>query len=247
MTIAEVLLEFTSARPPWAELVEIVGAIKPRHYSIASSMNMHPDSVHLLVVDHTWVTPQGRLRRGQCTRYLQGLREGEMVTVSVKPSIMKLPASHSTPIVMAGLGTGMAPFRAFLQERLYQQQVNQVDIGEMVLYFGSRSSREEYLYGEELETYLTMGTLTHMGLAFSRDQAHKIYIQHKIREDGALLWRLLHVQRGTFYLCGPTWPAADVQDAITANLEQEGAWSSQRAIDEVMAMKAAERYILEVY
>ena len=92
-----------------------------------------------------------------------------------------------------------------------------------------------------------MGALTHMGLAFSRDQPHKIYIQHKIREDGALLWRLLHAQRGTFYLCGPTWPAADVQDAITANLVQEGSWSTQRAIDEVMAMKAAERYILEVY
>jgi len=247
MTIAEVLLEFTSARPSWPELVEIVGTIKPRHYSIASSMNMHPDSVHLLVVDHTWVTPQGKLRRGQCTRYLQGLHKGDTVTVSVKPSIMKLPASHSTPIVMAGLGTGMAPFRAFLQERLYQQQVNKVDIGEMVLYFGSRSSREEYLYGEELEAYLAMGTLTHVGLAFSRDQAHKIYIQHKIREDGPLLWRLLHAQRGTFYLCGPTWPAGDVQDAITANLEKEGTWSAQRAIDEVMAMKAAERYILEVY
>merc|ERR1712110_1314613 len=97
MTIAEVLLEFTSARPSWPELVEIVGTIKPRHYSIASSMNMHPDSVHLLVVDHTWVTPQGKLRRGQCTRYLQGLHKGDTVTVSVKPSIMKLPASHSTP------------------------------------------------------------------------------------------------------------------------------------------------------
>lgn len=110
-------------------------------------MNAHPDSVHLLVVDHTWVTPKGKLRKGQCTRYLQGIREGAKLRVSVKPSVMKLPVQNEIPIVMAGLGTGMAPFRAFIQERIYQaQQGNK--IGEMVLYFGSRSSKQEYLYGE---------------------------------------------------------------------------------------------------
>ena len=109
------------------------------HYSI--SINVP------LVVDHTWETPSGKLRKGQCTRYLQSLREGAVLSVSVKPSVMKLPEDHKTPIVMSGLGTGMAPFRAFIQERVFQAQQG-VDIGEMVLYFGSRSSKQEYLYGE---------------------------------------------------------------------------------------------------
>ena len=94
---------------------------------------------------------------------------------------MRLPESTKTPIIMAGLGTGMAPFRAFIQERLYQKQQGK-EIGEIALYFGSRSSKQEYLYGEELEYYLSCGILTKLGLAFSRDQKHKIYIQHRIKD-----------------------------------------------------------------
>eukprot|EP00339_Tiarina_fusa_P000750 CAMPEP_0117081284 /NCGR_PEP_ID=MMETSP0472-20121206/57301_1 /TAXON_ID=693140 ORGANISM="Tiarina fusus, Strain LIS" /NCGR_SAMPLE_ID=MMETSP0472 /ASSEMBLY_ACC=CAM_ASM_000603 /LENGTH=938 /DNA_ID=CAMNT_0004809173 /DNA_START=153 /DNA_END=2969 /DNA_ORIENTATION=+ len=246
VTIAEVLEEFSSVKLSGHELVTLVGPIKPRHYSIASSMNAHPDSVHLLVVDHTWVTPKGVLRRGQCTRYLQGLREGASLSVSVKPSVMKLPVDNETPIVMSGLGTGMAPFRAFIQERIFQAQQGE-KIGEMVLYFGSRSSKQEYLYGEELEAYLATGMLTHMGLAFSRDQAHKVYIQHKISEDSDLLWELLHEKKGHFYLCGPTWPAGDVQTAISTIFAEQGNFSTQKADKQIQQMKSQERYVLEVY
>merc|ERR1712137_48195 len=209
-------------------------------------MNMHPDSVHLLVVTHDWDTPSGKLRRGQCTRYLEALQPGDHLAVSVKPSVMKLPESHETPVVMAGLGTGMAPFRAFIQERAYQQQFGQ-SIGEMVLYFGSRSSQDEFLYGEELEAYMFDGVLSHMGLAFSRDQPHKVYIQHKIAEDSQLLWNLLNQKQGHFYLCGPTWPAGDVQDAITNSFITEGNWTEDKAARAVSAMKSSERYVLEVY
>lgn len=246
MTMAEIIEEFSSVKLSAKELVELVGPIKPRHYSIASSMNAHPDSVHLLVVDHTWVTPKGKFRRGQCTRYLQGLKVGAKLSVSVKPSVMKLPVDHKTPIVMSGLGTGMAPFRAFIQERVYQAQLG-AEIGEMVLYFGSRSSKQEYLYGDELEAYLASGLLTHMGLAFSRDQPQKVYIQHKISEDSSLLWNLLHQQRGHFYLCGPTWPAGDVQTAIATIFSNEGKMEPSKAESQIQMMKNQERYVLEVY
>ncbi|KAJ3087253.1 hypothetical protein HDU96_004572, partial [Phlyctochytrium bullatum] len=143
-TYADVLRMFPSARPSVDVLLTLVPDIKPRHYSISSSMNVHPDSVHLLVVAVDWKTKSGKLRTGQCTRYLQQLGVGATLTVSVKPSVMKLPPSHEQPVIMAGLGTGMAPFRAFVEERAYQR-ARGVKVGPMVLYFGARHRSEEYL------------------------------------------------------------------------------------------------------
>ncbi|KAJ3330382.1 hypothetical protein HDU76_005796 [Blyttiomyces sp. JEL0837] len=122
-TFADVLRSFPSARPSLDALLAAIPAIKPRHYSISSSMNVHPTSVHLLVVVVDWETKSGKKRFGQCTRYLVGLKPGDLVTVSVKPSAMKMPESHEAPVIMAGLGTGMAPFRAFVEERAYQRSL----------------------------------------------------------------------------------------------------------------------------
>lgn len=116
-TYADLLREFTSAKPSVAHLARMIAPIKPRHYSIASSQKLFPNSVHLLVVTVDWVNSKGERRTGQCTRYLDTLRPGDNVTVSIKPSVMKLPPLDEQPVVMAGLGTGMAPFRAFIQER----------------------------------------------------------------------------------------------------------------------------------
>lgn len=119
VTYADVLQEFPSAKPPLLDLLTLIPAIKPRHYSIASSQRVHPGSVHLLVVLVDWKDSRGRPRTGQCTRYLEGLGVGEQVAVSIKPSVMLLPPDHRSPVVMAGLGTGMAPFRAFIEERAW--------------------------------------------------------------------------------------------------------------------------------
>ena len=97
------------------------------------------------------------------------LKIGAPVTVSVKPSVMKLPEKSTAPLIMTGLGTGLAPFRAFVQERAWQKQQG-MDIGAIMLYMGSRTRREEYLYGEEFEAYLAAGIITTLGCAFSRDQ-----------------------------------------------------------------------------
>ncbi|KAG0098729.1 hypothetical protein BGZ93_010611, partial [Podila epicladia] len=179
LTHADILREFPSAHPSIPQLINMLPAIKPRHYSIASSQKAHPNSVHLLIVAVEWIAPSGKQRYGQCTRYLTSLGVGDNVTVSIKPSVMTLPPSPHQPVIMAGLGTGMAPFRAFIQERAWQKAQG-IDVGPMILYFGSRNRANEYLYGEELEAYHADGLLTHLRLAFSRDQKEKVYIQNKM-------------------------------------------------------------------
>ncbi|KAJ3130331.1 hypothetical protein HK098_002560 [Nowakowskiella sp. JEL0407] len=246
VTYADLLIKFKSARPSVQKLLWLIPTIKPRHYSIASSQNMHPDSVHLLVVLVDWNTPVGEYRTGQCTRYLSTLKVGQTLTVSVKPSVMKLPPNHSQPVIMAGLGTGMAPFRAFIEERAYQRSLG-VDVGPMVLYFGSRHRAMEYLYGEELEAYAEDGLLTHLRLAFSRDQKQKIYIQHKIKEDKVMLSEMLLKHKGAFYLCGPTWPVPDVRAALVESFEEMKGWSKEHASEVLEELKEEDRYILEVY
>jgi sulfite reductase (NADPH) flavoprotein alpha-component len=145
VTFADILEEFPSARPSLSDLITLIPPIKRREYSIASSQKVHLNSVHLLVVEVNWRDTKSRDRFGHCTRYLSQLPIGAKVTVSVKPSVMKLPAEYTTPIIMAGLGTGLAPFRAFVEERALQRAQGH-EIGPVFLYMGSRHQREEYLY-----------------------------------------------------------------------------------------------------
>lgn len=248
ITFVDILKEFPSAHPCMGQLVKLIPAIKPRHYSIASSQKMHPTQVHLLVVLVDWIDPKGRQRYGQASKYLADLTPGANVTVDVCSSVLKMPENPAAPVVMAGLGTGMAPFRAFIQERAYQASQG-IKVGAMVLYFGSRSKFQEYLYGDELEAYHESGLLTHLRCAFSRDGPNKVYIQDKIKQDKTILHDYLYTNAnpGSFYLCGPTWPAGDVQDAIESAFCQVGKMSPGKAADLVKQMKEQERYILEVY
>lgn len=251
-TYADILLRFRGAHPPFEELVKLIPPIKPRHYSIASSMKLNPRSVHLLIVAVDWKTPTGRERFGQCTRYLANLpteqETGKEVylTVDIKPSVLRLPPSPKQPIIMAGLGTGMAPFRAFIQERKIQKEMG-IDVGPIVLYFGARHRHEEYLYGDELDEYFEQGLVSKLGLAFSRDQKHKVYIQDKIAEDADTLRQYFNEDNGHFYLCGPTWPVPSVRDAIARGLNPVSAAVGIIDTEKVEKLKEEGRYVLEVY
>jgi len=249
ITYADLLLHYTSAKLSITDLVALIPTVKPRHYSIASSMKLNPRSVHLLVVAVDWTTPLGKVRTGQCTRYLANLDPlaGDCyVAVDVVTSVMRLPPSPEQPVVMAGLGTGMAPFRAFIQERKYQKEMG-IDVGPMALYFGARHRHEEYLYGDELDAYEKEGLITRLGLAFSRDQKEKVYIQHKIEADGPILKKYLGENKGHFYLCGPTWPVPDVRDAIAKGLNPEKAAQGDIDVSTIEELKKEGRYTLEVY
>ena len=199
ITYADILLEFSSAHPSFHDIVRIVSPMKRREYSIASCQKVTPTSVALMVVTVGWVDPRARDRFGQATRYLNKLRPGMPVTVSVKPSVMKLPSKSTDPLIMAGLGTGLAPFRAFVQHRAFEKAQG-IEIGPVLLYMGSRHQREEYCYGEEWEAYQDAGVITLLGRAFSRDQPQKIYIQDRMRETMKdIIDAYIHKQ-GAFYL-----------------------------------------------
>ena len=162
---------------------------------------------------------------------------------------MKLPPLDTQPIIMAGLGTGAAPFRAFMQHRAWQRTQG-IEVGPLIYYFGSRYRSQEYLYGEEIEAYIKSGIISHAGLAFSRDGKDKMYIQHKMKNDGKLLSDLLLGEgkdAAYFYLCGPTWPVPDVFEALVGSLVDNGGMERKRAEDWIEELKEEERYVLEVY
>ncbi|KAH0587290.1 hypothetical protein H2248_006093 [Termitomyces sp. 'cryptogamus'] len=246
VTFVDVLAKFFSAKPGIEKLCELIGDIKPRHYSIASAQSVVGNRVDLLVVTVDWMTPSGTRRYGQCTRYLAGLRVGQKVTVSIKPSVMKLPPNPRQPIIMAGLGTGAAPFRAFLQHFAMLASQGQ-EIGPIYYYFGSRHQASEYLYGEEIEAFILDGIISRAGLAFSRDGPEKVYIQHKMLEDSEALAKMLHDDEGVFYLCGPTWPVPDVYQSLVNALVKYKGSDPVKAGEYLESLKEEERYVLEVY
>lgn len=248
VTYADILLEFPSAHPSFHDIIRLVAPMKRREYSIASSQHVTPTRVSLLIVTVNWVDPQGRDRFGQATRYLNSLSVGSPVTVSVKPSVMKLPPKTTAPLIMAGLGTGLAPFRAFVQERAWQKQQGH-EIGSVLLYMGSRTQREEYLYGEEWEAYQAAGIITLMGCAFSRDQPQKIYIQDRMRESLSEIRKAYLQEDGAFYLCGPTWPVPDVTNVLEEAIAVESKATGTKVDPkkEIDRLKEEERYVLEVY
>ena len=249
ITFADVLLEFPSAHPSFHDIVRIVSPMKRREYSIASCQAVTPNSVALMVVVVNWVDPKGRDRFGQATKFLSALKVGAPITVSVKPSVMKLPPKSTQPIIMAGLGTGLAPFRAFVQHRALEKSQGK-DIGAVLLYMGSRHQREEYCYGEEWEAYQAAGVITLLGRAFSRDQPQKIYIQDRMRQTLDEITQSYIKDNGAFYLCGPTWPVPDVTQVLEEAIASDAKANGVKKVDasrEIMRLKDEGRYVLEVY
>ncbi|KAL4782437.1 hypothetical protein BJX76DRAFT_289801 [Aspergillus varians] len=248
VTYADILLEYPSAHPDFHDLIRIVSPIKRREYSIASCQKVSPTIVALMIVVVNWVDPNGRDRFGISTRYLSRLQPGTPVSVSVKSSVMKLPPKSTQPIIMAGLGTGLAPFRAFVQHRALEKAQGK-EIGAVLLYMGSRHQREEYCYGEEWEAYQEAGVITLLGRAFSRDQPEKIYIQDRMRQTIPEILQAYIREEGSFYLCGPTWPVPDVtavlEEAIALEAKNLGKRIETRK--EIEKLKDEERYVLEVY
>lgn len=248
VTFADILLEFPSAHPSFHDIVRIVSPMKRREYSIASCQKVSPTSVALMIVVVGWVDPKKRDRWGQATRYLRDLKIGDEVVVSIKPSVMKLPPNSTQPLIMAGLGTGLAPFRAFVQHRAWEKQQGK-DIGSVLLYMGSRHQREEYCYGEEWEAYQDAGIITLLGRAFSRDQPQKIYIQDRMRQTMNDIIQAYIKEDGAFYLCGPTWPVPDVTNVLEEAIRRD-AKAIGKKVDprkEIDKLKDESRYVLEVY
>ena len=222
------------------ELVAVLRKMAPRLYSISSSPKAHPGEVHLTVGIVRYES-HGISRGGVCSTFLAD-RAAE-VPVFVQPSHgFKLPASGETPIIMVGPGTGIAPFRAFMEERIATGAK-----GGSWLFFGDQRRSTDFLYEDTLTSWRRDGQLSRLDLAFSRDQAEKIYVQHRIAEQAAELWKWLE-SGAHFYVCGDaSRMAKDVDAALHKVIESAGGKSPEEATAYVAKLKTAKRYQRDVY
>jgi sulfite reductase (NADPH) flavoprotein alpha-component len=242
--IIDLLIEYPEARFTPEEFVSLLRKLQPRLYSIASSQKVHPDEVHLCIVKVTYQS-NGRDRKGVASTWFAdrvGVKETPIPVFVHVAKHFRLPEDPNTPIIMVGPGTGIAPFRAFLEER---QAVGAK--GKTWLFFGSQRRVGDYLYGEELEKYAAGGGLHKLSTAFSRDQAHKIYVQHRMLEDGAEIWKWLE-EGAYFYVCGDERRMAkDVDQALHKIVETAGGKSPEDAQAYVTALRNAKRIRRDVY
>ena len=240
--IMDVLGCLTVPLPP-QEFVALLKKIAPRLYSISSSLKAHPDEVHLTVAAVRY-DAHGRNRKGIASTFLAD-RVGETgdLPVYIQPSHgFKPPANGDTPMIMVGPGTGIAPFRAFLEERLATGAK-----GRNWLLFGDQKRATDFLYQEQLERWAKDGHLTRLDLAFSRDQAEKIYVQSRMLEASAELWAWLEAG-AHFYVCGDaSRMAKDVDAALHTIIEKEGGKSADDANAYVERLKSEKRYQRDVY
>lgn len=225
------------------EFVSLLKKLQPRLYSIASSLKAYPEQVHL-TVDTLRYETHGRKRQGVCSNFLAELvGQDTPVPVFVQPSKhLRLPQNGDVPIIMVGPGTGIAPFRAFLQERRATGAK-----GDNWLFFGAQRSHCDFFYKEELEVFQREGVLTRLDTAFSRDQDFKIYVQNRILENATELWNWLE-QGAHFYVCGDaSRMARDVDDALHTIVRTAGGRSETAAGEYVQKLKAEKRYQRDVY
>ena len=241
--IIDALLEFAPQGLSAEGLVGIFRKLPVRLYSIASSPLAHPDEVHLTVAAVRYET-HGRQRKGVCSTFLaDAARAGVSVPIFVQPNKnFRLPEDGNVPMIMVGPGTGIAPFRAFLEHRAAQGAG-----GRNWLFFGDQRYMYDFLYQLEWQDFLKDGVLTRLDLAFSRDQPEKVYVQDRMREKGAELYAWLE-QGAHFYVCGDAnRMAADVHEALVAIVELHGGKTREEAEGYAEALKKAKRYQRDVY
>ncbi|KAF4660770.1 hypothetical protein FOL46_005988 [Perkinsus olseni] len=249
VSYAEVLKMFPKSAKSMTlvNFLETVPLLKPRLYSIANSSFYSPGIVELTVVINRWTNSDGRLLTGTSTKYL-GFSKDTKMCVSVASGTFVFPEDERTPMVMAGLGTGIAPIRAFVQDRMYKRKVLGMDTGPMIVFYGCRHEKEEFLYRDEWKAFVEAGVLTKVINAFSHDQDHMIFVQHKMAENPELLYKYIQQLGGYFYFCGPSVAVPDVEAAMKNAVRTVGKMTE----DEVELwfendIKAKKRYSTEAY
>lgn len=241
--ILDVLGEFPAVKFSPEEFVGVLRKLQPRLYSIASSQKAVGDAVHLTVaVVRYSVGHSPRPRGGVCSTFLAERADAGVPVFVHSAKHFRMPESPETPLIMVGPGTGIAPFRAFLQERKAAGGA-----GFSWLIFGEQHAATDFLYRDEFEAAVADGSLTRLTTAFSRDQDHKVYVQHRMEEGGTELFALLE-KGACFYVCGDaSRMARDVDAALHRVIETHGGMSPERANEYVDALKKEKRYRKDVY
>jgi sulfite reductase (NADPH) flavoprotein alpha-component len=239
----DLLAEFPSARLTPQEFVDHLRKLMPRLYSIASSSRLHPSDVHLTVAIVRYETNH-RERVGVCSTFLSDRAQVGTTPIPVFVSVSHFgpPEDRAKDCIMVGPGTGIAPFRAFMQERVATRAT-----GRNWLFFGDQKRGTDFLYEEEWQDYLAKKQLTRLDTAFSRDQLLKIYVQDRMRENAAEVWSWLKAG-AHFYVCGDAKRMAkDVDTALHNIIADKGGMSIEQAAEYVKQMKREKRYQRDVY
>lgn len=242
MEVIDFLNEHPSIKISPQEFVDVLAKLQPRLYSISSSLKAHPDQVHF-TIDVVTYTSHGRQRKGVCSTFLAERANDVPVPVFPNASKFRLPEDGNTPIIMVGPGTGVAPFRAYLQERKVVGAK-----GKNWLFFGSQKASCNYFYKEEFDQFQKDGVLTKIDCAFSRDQAHKVYVQDKMMENAAEIWKWLDGEGAHFFVCGDARRMAkDVDAALRKIVQEQGGKEVDAANEYVEKLKSDKRYKRDVY
>ncbi|KAB7495974.1 NADPH--cytochrome P450 reductase [Armadillidium nasatum] len=251
--IIQILEDLPSCKPPLDHLCELLPRLQARYYSISSTPKVHPNSIHVTAVVLKYETSTGRTNKGVCTNWLyKRLEEYEgngkkfFVPIFVRKSQFRLPNKPSVPVLMIGPGTGIAPFRGFLQERSYYKN-NDKEIGKTILYFGCRYKQTDFIYEDELKEFINNNVLK-LYVAFSREQEHKVYVTHLLEENKEEVWDIIGNQNGHLYVCGDAKNMArDVHNIITKICETQGNMTPGEAEMHVKKMVNQRRYSSDVW
>ncbi|WP_428356002.1 diflavin oxidoreductase [Methyloprofundus sp.] len=239
----DLLLQFPEMQFSAAEFLALLKPLQHRAYSISSSGKANPDTVHLTISSVRY-NSHDREHKGVCSTYLADLAdENTAVRCFFSPNkVFRVPENDDLPMIMVGPGTGIAPFRAFLQEREFRKAK-----GLNWLFFGDRNEATDFIYRDEIEAMQNNNVLSKLDLAFSRDQEEKIYVQDRMLEKGAELFALLELG-GYFFVCGDAYRMAkDVDKALHDVIAVQGKLSEEQATEYVNQMKKDKRYVRDVY
>ena len=248
--LLETLQDFPSVRPPVDLVFELLPRLQCRYYSISSSPKVQPDSIGVCLTVLEYNTSTNRLVKGVATNWLNRIRHDfhlrpHRLPIFVRKSNFKLPRVPTKPIIMVGPGTGVAPFRGFVQERAWLRQQGK-EVGPNLLFFGCRDPKHDFLYEKELNEFVASGDLE-LVTAFSRVHGHKVYVQHRILEHKARVYQLLQ-DGAVIFVCGDAKNMArEVLKAIVDVVRDAGGKTEDQAAAYVKDLRSTSRYLEDVW